>query len=634
MSHDDRQLTMPTAMVYQVVLILVLLPLAFTNWCPDTCACKFVSTGGDIINCGAGGLERLNFLGRLSVSTRELVIDAPEWFPNKLIIGPLFRRFAAFLQVIAIRRSQVPAIGDNSFFGLRMLKQLDLSWNSITHLSAANFHGLARLQHLRLDHNQIESAPSACFSRLKNLQRLDLSDNRLNQLAPRLLMGLDKLKRLTISRNKLAQLSADALIDVPQLLELQCEECGLSEVSRSLHRYVPQLQLLDLRFNLIADLQHSDFSQLTKLKTLLLAGNQISTLASHQFKRLSLDFLDLSANNLHHLTGDVFSNSTVKNLDLSFNQLENVTDRLLAPLSGSLTFLSLAGSRILATTVQTLILSAPRISRLNLADSNLLAFPDDFFDSVPFLEHVNISDNHLLYVSTRLLRSLTALTSIDLSGNQLSSLSAPLVAKLGSLEEVWLRRNPWACDRCRMKSMLEWIHRSSVFQNACAQHRWESCLRCALPETMAKREISSLEFGDLPECYDRGGEETVLPDECSDIANSNKKVCNHQTSASASASVVGITPSSTPTSFSFWNSSVTLLATLAGFVLLLLVLLTTVASILLCRRQTAVYYTHEERRCLQSEDDNVFDDVNKNNKKVRIVSSHVIPRNDDSRTFV
>ena len=45
------------------------------------------------------------------------------------------------LEELKITRSQIPAIGKHSFWGLRLLRSLDLSVNNISALIESNFRG-------------------------------------------------------------------------------------------------------------------------------------------------------------------------------------------------------------------------------------------------------------------------------------------------------------------------------------------------------------------------------------------------------------------------------------------------------------------------------------------------------------
>lgn len=92
-----------------------------------------------------------------------LIVNGPK---NHITIGPIFIQFKNLTE-LRITDSLVPAIGQNSFWGVKSLRILDLSHNNITIIKDDNFRGQDGLQELDLSFNNIERMPSAVFYHLK-----------------------------------------------------------------------------------------------------------------------------------------------------------------------------------------------------------------------------------------------------------------------------------------------------------------------------------------------------------------------------------------------------------------------------------------------------------------------------------
>ena len=92
------------------------------------------------------------------LNSQILNFTAPPNNPNQVNIGRIFMEFKS-LQEIYITQSNVPAIGDSSFWPGRRVKLLDLSFNNITILRDSDFNGLSGLESLNLSDNSLEGIP-------------------------------------------------------------------------------------------------------------------------------------------------------------------------------------------------------------------------------------------------------------------------------------------------------------------------------------------------------------------------------------------------------------------------------------------------------------------------------------------
>ena len=66
---------------------------------------------------------------------------------------------------------------ENNYGCCSLLRELDLSSNSLTELSENTLEGLYNLEILKLSSNRFKEVPSAALQKLHQLGNLDLSDN-------------------------------------------------------------------------------------------------------------------------------------------------------------------------------------------------------------------------------------------------------------------------------------------------------------------------------------------------------------------------------------------------------------------------------------------------------------------------
>ncbi|XP_049884679.1 leucine-rich repeat-containing protein 15-like [Pectinophora gossypiella] len=194
--------------------------------CPEECDCRvgFDPEEGAALRvaCARGGMHAVpvDYLDR---GAHVIIITAPIDQPNFLTIGPIFTQPTPFanLRELHIVNSNVPSIGQYSFWGLQNLRLLNLTYNNLTGIGADNFRGLINLTDLHLDHNNIEQMPSETFRHLTSLRTLILSHNKISSLVPRLFRMLAKLSYLDLSDNPLADLNPENKLQTLSEQDLQ-----------------------------------------------------------------------------------------------------------------------------------------------------------------------------------------------------------------------------------------------------------------------------------------------------------------------------------------------------------------------------------------------------------------------------
>ena len=112
-----------------------------------------------------------------------------------------------------------------AFKNLRILVELDLSNNNLTHLEPETFSGNERLQTLTLSHNKIASIAPYVFPLLKHLKTIDLSHNFIDEIHRNTFENLgNSVEALNIDNNRLGSLREEVFLPLTNLKSLQVKK--------------------------------------------------------------------------------------------------------------------------------------------------------------------------------------------------------------------------------------------------------------------------------------------------------------------------------------------------------------------------------------------------------------------------
>ncbi|CAL8140375.1 unnamed protein product [Orchesella dallaii] len=483
----------------------------FAGLCPEPlCECQLDSRGRMEISCENGQMTGIP-MERMNPSTEVIKIVGPRDKPNNLTIGRLFKQFKR-LEELHIVGSNIPNIGENSFWGIQSLRVLDLSRNSISNLIESNFKGLVNVENMSLAENAIESLVSASFVNLPQLRSLDLSRNRVSKLVERLFYGLHMLEYLDLSENHILELNPDVFRDIWRLRELRCRKCALNTINPLLYALLPGLEVLDLGLNEFQYLRREEFSRLPRLHTLYLDGNLISSIVDHAFHSVQLKILTLGHNRIARVDRFAFFNATIERLDLSANKFESLDKLTFTELRTQDTLKELDLSRNPRLKISPLIIilsENPQLEGLSLAYNELEDIPLDLFELQGNLRYLNLSGNRLNELYLHHFTHLHSLRVLDLSWNLLKGLDGDILThidRVATFQDIRLEGNPWHCDLCHIVSLLKWVQRTSLFKDGCSfssenyAPNAPTCLRCSAPPVFQGRNLLSLEESDLGWC--------------------------------------------------------------------------------------------------------------------------------------
>ncbi|XP_054713799.1 LOW QUALITY PROTEIN: protein artichoke-like [Uloborus diversus] len=463
------------------LLLWLYYPLAESR-CPKACTCA-LKLGKKTVHCSGGALSLIP-VSEMDTNTHELVVTAPPGGPpNNITIGRIFLK-QTNLEVVRITRSNVPAIGDRTFWPGRRMRVLDLSHNAITFLSESDFVGLKNLQELYLSDNLIFASPSAPFRHLISLRKLSLARNKLQTLVPRLFYLLSHLEELDLSGNALRNIEYENLQDVKALKVLKLANCRLSHLHPIIYQQLPLLEELDLKDNLIASLAPAEFRHLSKLSILHLDGNLLKSITDGTFHDHKLSILGLSRNIISVLSDHAFINSSVTFLDLSRNRLDYVLRDTFQPLSHALEVLNISFNDLGNQAFSSIV--SPLESLKILEASNLMVSylsPDTFSHNYQ-IKRLNLSGNSIVSPHPSSLSHLEQLEDLDLSFNAMPLLSVEFLQGLDnitSLKVLRLHGNPFDCSDCFIEPFIQWLNASQIVEQNCST---DECLTCRFPPEM------------------------------------------------------------------------------------------------------------------------------------------------------
>ena len=117
---------------------------------------------------------------------------------------------------------QFQEIHSSAFKDLRILVELDLSHNNLTHLEQDTFSGNERLQTLTLSHNRIATLAPYVFPLLKHLKSIDLSHNLVDEIPRNTFENLgNSVESLKLDSNRIGSLEEEVFLPLTNLKSLQ-----------------------------------------------------------------------------------------------------------------------------------------------------------------------------------------------------------------------------------------------------------------------------------------------------------------------------------------------------------------------------------------------------------------------------
>ncbi|XP_070579669.1 toll-like receptor 13 [Ptychodera flava] len=335
------------------------------------------------------------------------------------IIGIEGNTFANFtsLKILTLSENQLvnPLLAENAFFGLKELRKLDLSSNSLRQVPNLDFFGKERtkLTNLSLNQNELEVLKEDSFRGLQNIESLDLSNNLVGDSSAVIFRNMTSLKTLTLRGNRFLQLTslADLLPSLTNLVNL------------------------DLMKNSFFYGQYKDTFSLSKL-------NQL------RYLKLSSYGADLRLlTNVRSIEVLILDNPRGYDMVPSWKK-----NQLFFP---NLRTLDISGSQM--SLDRDMLSTMPNIRKLMLQNNRIDVLDRDAFVGLAHLKHLDLRNNDIREITGHMWQ-LPSLQILYLAGNKLLAIKEDNIdAKhLPSLQIADFSENSFACS-CDLVWFRNWI---------------------------------------------------------------------------------------------------------------------------------------------------------------------------------
>lgn len=343
---------------------------------------------------------------------------------NRIIIFPpttLIAEVHKKLKEVDLSYNSLTKIYTNTFDSLINLRTVSLTSNRITSLDMHSFHNLPSLSTVDLTHNLLTNISENVFTFLPRLLKLDLMFNHLKYLTMKIFKHATNETmplRLNISYNRLTHLdgeinsflyvysidaTSNCLNDSTSFRRLGYSLRALilkqnCFISLNNHAFTElyNMELLDLSQNNLTLLRRRCFHGLTGLQRLELNNNHISQLQIDQFTDLrNLRVLNLSHNRLRSLPREIFLHTRIEYLNLAYNQLTIWPSNSLSDVGFTLRNVDIASNEI-EYLEPNMFINTQYIYSLNLSRNKLVVIPDNTFSFLHNLTNLDLSNNPLV----------------------------------------------------------------------------------------------------------------------------------------------------------------------------------------------------------------------------------------------
>lgn len=171
-----------------------------------------------------------------------------------------------------MRNCTMQEINRDAFKGLRVLIELDLSYNHLRVLHPGTFAELTKLRTVNLNNNEIETIEDFLFDNLPFLYKIELISNRLHHIGLQAFVNVDKMSSISLDSNRLTVLKAETFRGLDKLMSLSLSgnlwncTCDLLQFQKYvIHNklYTPPTMCVSpekLATKLWPDVPHEDFA--------------------------------------------------------------------------------------------------------------------------------------------------------------------------------------------------------------------------------------------------------------------------------------------------------------------------------------------------------------------------------------
>jgi len=171
-----------------------------------------------------------------------------------------------------LRGNKISTITERSFSRNKLLVELDISANEISHIHSQAFVGARQLTFVNLSANALKgSLPSNTFATNYNLRTLDLSMNRLQSVGN---LSILMLQNLDLSQCQITEIKNDSLRSLPWLSYLNLSSNPIEKIPDNIHSWY--LKQLDLSYCRLSSITNATFRRMPEILRINLIGNRFT----------------------------------------------------------------------------------------------------------------------------------------------------------------------------------------------------------------------------------------------------------------------------------------------------------------------------------------------------------------------
>ncbi|XP_063784101.1 toll-like receptor 13 [Pseudophryne corroboree] len=377
-------------------------------------------------------------------------LDQPKVLCYKMDLDHVPEQLPPKTVILDISFNRIEVIKAADFSNVCYMVELNISTNIIQVIEMGSFQKLSRLELLNLSNNKLESLSAGIFEGLQNLSTLLLDNNGIVIIQPMAFSALGNLRVLGLSSNPLRTLKIlGTIFQLHSLEEIYIGNCSLvlfsssdiENISTSLHiidasknafsainfttQILENLTSLDISFcgpPVVWTIQDPCF--LKGLKRLFMEGIKlkppavsqvIHSLSCSSLEEISLGHLNL-ADSDHIIQEICLKHPNIQTLHLQGNDYTRFTSNTFQNCT-SLKNLDLSHNTFVHVPRETFS-HLSSLKQLTLANNKLTALPDDL-SQMTILERLNLSSNQLTTVYLNDTKSYSQLKYLDLSENKI-----------------------------------------------------------------------------------------------------------------------------------------------------------------------------------------------------------------------
>lgn len=265
--------------LHKVLALAIICAAVRAQECPPACSCNSTR-----LACDAAALPQDRLLKDYFSTTYGNLLQEISWTNSKLnALEPQVFDGLAELEYVDLSRNEIRTT-EQAFGGLRRLKSLNLSHNSIDDIPRHTFADLENLEVLDVSHNRLHVIPFQVFGPMIRLQYLDISHNKIATFLDYYFNPNRQLKALFLNNNSLVKITSNALVNLKELETLDISSNKLEYIPKSVFDNFEQLRKLNLSFNQFQNISHDVYKNLKNLRWLSMGGNRLRTLPPMLFQ--------------------------------------------------------------------------------------------------------------------------------------------------------------------------------------------------------------------------------------------------------------------------------------------------------------------------------------------------------------